>query len=57
MGENISRAIKDRLLKRICQPKKEVTGSWRKLHRNKLYNVSWLTNIIRMSKSNTVQWT
>jgi len=50
----VSRSIENRLLQRIYQPKKDMTRSWRKLHRNKVHNVYWLLNIIRMSKSNTV---
>jgi hypothetical protein len=45
MGENISRAIENRLLQRICHPKRDITRSWRKLHGNKLHDVFCLPNI------------
>ena len=57
MGENISRAIENKLLQRLCQPKKDIIRSWGKLHGNKFHDVFCLANIIRMSKSNTVKWT
>jgi hypothetical protein len=49
--------IENRVLRRIFGPKRdEVTGGWRKLHNEELYNLlSWLS-IIRMLKSMRMRW-
>jgi hypothetical protein len=40
------------VLRRICGTKRdEVTGSWRKLHNDKLHNLHSSPNITRMAKS------
>jgi hypothetical protein len=56
VSENISRVSENRLLKRICEHNKEVTGGWRKLYKNKHHNFYGLPNIIRVKKSNTTKW-
>jgi hypothetical protein len=45
------------LLRRLCGPKKdEVTGDWRKLHNEKLYDPYSLSNIIRVVKSRIMRY-
>jgi hypothetical protein len=51
------RVFGNRVLKRIFGPNsEEVTGGCRKLHSEKLHNLSSLTNIIRVTKSRMVIW-
>jgi hypothetical protein len=42
---------------RIFGPKgNEVTGEWRKLHNEKLNDLYWSLNIVRMRKSRRMRW-
>jgi hypothetical protein len=42
---------------RIFRPKRdEVTGDWRKLHNEELYNLYSSPNIIRMIRSRRMKW-
>jgi hypothetical protein len=44
--------FENRILRRISGPKRdEVTGEWRKLHNEELYNLYSYPNIIRQIKS------
>jgi hypothetical protein len=44
--------FESRMLRRIfCSKRDEVTGDWRKLHNEELYNLYSSPNIIRMIKS------
>jgi len=46
------RVFENRVLRRITGPKKgEVTGEWRKLHNERLYDLYCPTNIVRVIKS------
>jgi hypothetical protein len=50
--ENRLRVFENRVLRRIFEPKRdEVTGSCRKLHKEKLHNLYSLLTIIRMMTS------
>jgi hypothetical protein len=52
-----SRVFENRVLRRIFGPKRdEVTGGWRKLHKDELHNLYFSPNIIRMIKSRRMQW-
>jgi hypothetical protein len=49
--------FENRVLGRIFGPKRdEVTGDWRKLHKEELYNLYSSPNIIRMIKSRKMRW-
>jgi hypothetical protein len=49
--------FENRALRRICGPKRdEVTGDWRKLHNEELYNLYSSPNIIKMIKSSRMRW-
>jgi hypothetical protein len=44
------------VLRRLFGPKREVDGSWRKLHNNELHNLYSSLNIVRMIKSRRLRW-
>jgi hypothetical protein len=49
--------FENRVLRRIFGPKgDEVTGDWRKLHSEELYNLYSSPNIIRQLKSRRMRW-
>jgi hypothetical protein len=49
--------FENRVLRRIFGPKlDEVTGKWRKLHREELHNLYISPNIIRQIKSRRMRW-
>jgi hypothetical protein len=49
--EHRLRVLENRVLRRLIGPRRdEVTGNWRKLHNEELYNV------IRLIKSRTMRW-
>jgi hypothetical protein len=51
------RVFQNRLLTIIFAPKRdEVTGSWRKIHKEVLHNMHPSPNIIRMIKPRTIRW-
>jgi hypothetical protein len=41
---------------RICGPKSEEGGSWRKLHNDELHNLYSSPNIVRVIKSRRMRW-
>jgi hypothetical protein len=56
--EHRLRVFENRVLRRIFGPKrKEVTGDWKKLHKEELHNLYSSPNIIKMIKSRRIRWT
>jgi len=46
------------MLRRVFGPKRdEVTGEWRKLHKEELKDFYFLPNIVRVVKSRRMRWT
>jgi len=51
------RVFENRVLTRVFRPKRdEVTGEWRKLHKEELNNLYSLPNIVRVVKSRRMRW-
>jgi hypothetical protein len=44
------------VLRRISGPKREVDGSWRKLHNDELHSLYSSPNIVRVIKSRRMRW-
>jgi hypothetical protein len=44
------------VLRRIFVPKREVDGSWRKLHNGELHSLHSSPNIFRVTKSRSMRW-
>jgi hypothetical protein len=54
--EHRLRISENRVLKRIFGPKREVNGSWRKLHNDELHSLYSSSNIVRVTKSRRMRW-
>jgi hypothetical protein len=52
------RVFENKVLRRIFGPKRdEVTGEWRRVHKEELYVLYSSSNIIQVIKSKRVRWT
>jgi hypothetical protein len=55
--EHRLRMFENRVLRRVFGPKRdEVTGDWRKLHKEELNDLYSLPNIVRVVKSRRMRW-
>jgi hypothetical protein len=54
--EHRLRVFENRVLRKIFGPKREVDGSWSKLHNDELHNLYSSPNIDRVIKSRRVWW-
>jgi hypothetical protein len=54
--EHRLRASENRVLRRIFGPKREVEGSWRKLHNDELRSLYFSPNIVSIIKSRRMRW-
>jgi hypothetical protein len=55
--EHELRVLEDRILRRIFGPKRdEVTGEWRKFHKEKFHILYSSPNIIRQMKARRIRW-
>jgi hypothetical protein len=54
--EHRLRVFENRVFRRIFRPKREVDGSWRKLHNDELHNLYSSPNILRVIKSRRLRW-
>jgi hypothetical protein len=49
--------FENRVLRRIFWPKRdEVTGEWRKLHKDELHDLYSSPNIVQVKKSRRIRW-
>jgi hypothetical protein len=54
--EHRLRVFENGVLSKICGPKMEEDGLWRKLHNDELHNLYSLPNIVRVIKSRRMRW-
>jgi hypothetical protein len=55
--EHKVRVLENRVLRKIFGPKmEEVTGGWKRLHNEKLCNLYFLPDVVRVVKSRRMVW-
>ena len=50
------RVFENRILRRICGPKRDENGEWRRLHNEELHSLYRSPNIVRVIKSRRLRW-
>ena len=50
------RVFENRILRRICGPKRDENGEWRRLHSEELNRLYSSPNIVRVIKSRRLRW-
>ena len=50
------RVFENRILRRICGPKRDENGEWRRLHNEQLHSLYRSPNIVRVIKSRRLRW-
>ena len=51
------RVFKNRIVRRIFGPKRDVDGEWKRLHNDEFHSLYRLPNIVRGIKSRRLRWT
>jgi hypothetical protein len=54
--EHRLRIFEKRVLRRVFGPKREVDGSWRKLHNDELHSLYSSPNIVKVIKARRLRW-
>jgi hypothetical protein len=54
--EHRLRVFENIVLRKIAGPKREVHGSWRKLHNDELHSLYSSLNVVRVIKSRRMRW-
>jgi hypothetical protein len=54
--EHRLRVFENRMLRKICGPKREEDRSWRKLHNDELHSLCSSPNVVRVIKSRKIKW-
>ena len=50
------RIFKNRILRRICGPKRHENGEWRRFHNEELHHLKHSSNIVRVIKPRSLRW-
>ena len=50
------RVFENRILRRICGPKRDENGEWRRLHNKELHSLYRSPNIVRVIESRRLRW-
>jgi hypothetical protein len=54
--EHRLKVFQNKVLRRIFRPKREVDGSWRKLHNDELHSLYSSSSIVRVIKARRLRW-
>jgi hypothetical protein len=56
LGEEQRLRVSENRVLKICGPKREEDGSWRKLHNDELHSLYSSPNIVRVIRSRRMRW-